>query len=149
MDESLSYASDVKMYLAMLETAGLAVLDRAGCEVLVHTGAQAKSSFGDPTWIAEIADLFEPYRALLAARGVDADARAHLGGWMLGTALKRGAAGQRPIADVFLAEFRRRGYPVLPSLLAVADSLRRRSRLRRDGAATSAPPLRPQPLPAA
>ncbi len=67
---------------------------------------------------------------------------------MLGTALKRGGAGQAAVARVFLDEFRRRGYPLLPSLPAVADSLRRRARLRRDGAATVAPPVRPAPLPA-
>jgi len=148
MDETLGFASDVKLYLSILEENGLAILDRPGCEVLVHTGAQALQSFGDSRWVREIAGLFDPYLDLLAARGTAAHARAHLGGYLLGTTVRRAALGQRAVADVFFAEFRRRGYPVLPSLAGLADSLRLRARLRRDGPATSPTPVRPQPLPA-
>ena len=85
MDEGLGFASDVKLYLSMLEEHGLAILDRPGCEVLVHTGAQAIKSFADPRWVHEFVGLFDPYTELLASRGVDGYARSHLGGYLLGT----------------------------------------------------------------
>lgn len=148
MDEALGFGSDVKLYLSILEDHGLAIVDRPGCDVLVHTGAQAIKSFGDPRWAQEFVALFDPHLARLAARGLDGYARAHLGGYLLGTSLRRRVMGQGLIAENFHAEFRRRGYPVLPSLLALADSLAKRSRLRREGPATSPTPVRPHPLPA-
>lgn len=149
MDEALGFASDVKLYLSMLEDNALAILDRPGCEVLVHTGAQALKSFGDPRWVREFVALFDPYTALLAARGLDEYARFHLGGYLLGTTVRRRARGERLIAENFHSEFRRRGYPLLPSLAGLADSLQKRARLRREGPAASPTPVKPQPLPPA
>jgi len=148
MDTTYGFASDVKLYLSILRRHGLAILEREGCRVLVHSGAQALSSLRDPRWVREIAELFEPHRDLLAARGLDAYTQHHLGGYMLGTTVRRTLDGNRDIAQVFRAEYRKRGYPLLPSLAALVHSLRLRATLKQKGAAATPVPVRPAPFPA-
>ncbi|MGH7724068.1 MAG: glycosyltransferase family 2 protein [Candidatus Eiseniibacteriota bacterium] len=148
MDERLSYASDVKLYLAMIEEARLAIVDRRGCEVLVHLGAEQHNARSDPARVTEFTHLFDPYESLLERRGLAAGIREHVAGYLIGSSIKHGLAGRSGFAGAFRAEFRRRSPGWVGALAALADSVRRRAILARGGPASSPVPVRVQPLPA-
>jgi glycosyltransferase involved in cell wall biosynthesis len=145
MDESLRYASDVKLYLAMLERSSLAVLDLPGCDVLFHGGAEQNVALGDPCRVREFVDHFDRHAALLERRGLLGYVRSHVGGYLLGSYFKQRALGRREVARAFLAAFLERRGPLPGSLVALVDSVRRRAAWRRAG--LRAAPVSPRALP--
>lgn len=147
MDETLSYASDVKLYLAMLERTSLAIVDLLGCEVLVHLGAEQNNARADPRRVREFTELFDPYLTLLERHGLARGVRDHVGGYLLGSYLKQHLEGKPQLAASFLAEFRARRHALVGSLVGLADSLRRRSALRREGPGWSPVPVPVRALP--
>jgi hypothetical protein len=147
MDESLSYASDVKLYLAMLEAASLAIVDRIGCEVLVHLGAEQNRALGDPARVREFCALFDPYERLLEERGIAGRVRDHVGGYLFGSYVKQRIRGEGRVAATFLSEFRARRHALPGAFAGLADSLVRRSALRRVGPNKSPVPVPVRPLP--
>jgi len=145
MDESLGFSADVKLYLKMLETSSLAILDVLGCEVLMHSQQEGEKIFDDLSHIREYADHFTRYASLLEQSGLGRYARAHVGGFLLGSYAKLRRMGRHGVADDCMALFRERRQALAPALRGLMDSLRRRGALRRTGRLTSPVPVAPLP----
>ena len=145
MDESLRFAADIKLYLAMLERSSLAILDVPGCDVLIHTGQENEKIFDDLRHIREYADHFTRHAAVLEQRDLARYARAHVGGYLLGSYAKLRRMGRHAVADDCMQLFRERRQTLAPALRGLMDSLKRRGALRRSGRLTSPVPVRPLP----
>jgi len=145
MDESLGFAADMKLYLAMLEKGGLAILDTVGCEVLIHTGQENEKIFRDARHIREFSDHFVRYRELLERQGLGPHVRAHVGGYLLGSYARLRRRGHVAVAGQCMALFRERRLAFAASLRGLLDSLRRRRTLRNGGRLESPVPVAPLP----
>ena len=145
MDETMAFAADVKLYLQMLEQSALAILDVQGCEVLIHSGQENEKIFQDLRHIREYADHFARYAAVLEHRDLARYARAHVGGYLLGSYAKLRRMGRTDVAADCMSLFRERRHALAPALRGLMDSLKRRAALRRTGRLTSPVPVRPLP----
>ena len=129
----------------MLERGALAIVDLPGCEVLIHSGQENEKIFRDLRHIREFADHFTRYASVLQDKGLGGHARAHVGGYLLGSYARLRRMGRHDVAGACMALFRERRHTMAPSVRGLLDSLRRRSALRRTGRLTSPVPVRALP----
>ncbi len=147
MDESLGFGADVKLYLDMLRSSSLAILDVMGCEVLMHAEQENEKITRDLRHIREYTDHFMTHAGVLEQRGLTRYTRAHVGGYLLGNWAKLRRGGRHEVASACMALFREHHHVFAPALRGLMHSLRRRSALRRTGRLTSPVPVRPLPAP--
>ena len=143
MEEPMSFGADVRLYLKMLEESDLAVLDIAGCAVLLHSDQEAAKIHDDLTSFREFTGHFETYAGLLAEHGVGDYVRGHLAGYLIGSAFKLYRQGRRRLATQLVSMLREKRLPLLTGLLGGLDSMRQRSRLRRTGPTGNPFPVQP------
>jgi len=144
MDEAYAYSSDVQLYLNMLATTELAILDRVGCEVLLHRGQEGDRIYRDDRFLREFVAHFTRHRALLERRGLAAYAHDHVGGYLLGSQIKLRRSGHAVAAAAARTLFQDGRHSLRRALVAGLHSLRSRRAMRRR---PLVPPVRVTPLP--
>ena len=130
---TMRVAGDVDLFLRLLETGDLAVVDHVGCDILCHEGQVGHAMRADGWELREFLAIARHHRARLEEAGHYRGVVAHLAGLALGMALNFRRLGCLDASRAYDQVARETGIPRTTALLALSETLALRALVKVTG----------------
>jgi hypothetical protein len=140
----MAMAGDIDFFLRVLEHGDLAVLDRVGCEITIHSRQESALLDGDTRSLSELIEIAARHSVLTERLGGQQQIREQFAAYAAGMAYRHWRKRQTKASRAYWDLARRQGVGALPIALAVARLLCMRLLLRWIGVPLT--PVQPQPF---